>query len=83
MLSLVNERNEVSKSYTVGIDGVDIIRFLQKEGRGASNIPMKILRRDTARSEDAFNDKLQGKGWWFEHVCAGRFTKLLLFLLTF
>jgi hypothetical protein len=78
VLSLVNERNAVSKSYTVGIDGVDIIRFLQKEGRGTSNISIKILRRDFVRTEDAFNDKIQGRAWWFVHVpyvLAGRFTK--------
>ena len=68
VLSLVNERNAVSKSYTVGIDGVDIIRFLQKEGRGTSNISIKILRRDIVRTEDAFNDKIQGRAWWFAHV---------------
>ena len=68
VLSLVNERNAVSKSYTVGIDGVDIIRFLQKEGRGTSNISIEILRRDIVRTEDAFNDKIQGRAWWFAHV---------------
>ena len=78
VLSLVNERNAVSKSHTVGIDGVDIIRFLQEEGRGTSNISIKILRRDFVRTEDAFNDKIQGRAWWFVHVpyvLAGRFTK--------